>query len=83
MNNGLRIAAIAALALGVAACGKSASTNNAMTNVSAADNMLAPVGNGMTDMNAMGGNSMAMDNMMLNGAMPATGTGTTNMGNAQ
>jgi hypothetical protein len=58
MKKGLTIAAIAALALGAAACHKSGGTDTA--NVSAEDNMLVPA-----DENAMMGdsNDMTSDNM--------------------
>ena len=62
MKKGITIAAVAALALGAAACHKSDTTNTA--NVSAEDNMLVPADeNSMGDMNAMGAtDNMAMDN---------------------
>lgn len=67
MKNGLRIAAVAALALGVAACGGS---NNGANNATAAgDNMLVPTDNAAVGTGTMG----AMDNGMGNG-MAATGT---------
>jgi hypothetical protein len=55
MTKSLTIAAVAALALGAAACHKSEPVDT--TNVSAEDNMLVPA-----DENAMMGNDMAMDN---------------------
>jgi hypothetical protein len=55
MKKSLTIAAVAALALGAAACHKSEPVDT--TNVSAEDNMLVPA-----DENAMMGNDMAMDN---------------------
>ncbi len=64
MKKGLTIVAIAALALGAAACKKSGGEEAA--NVSAEDNMLVPA-----DENAMMGdsNDMTSDNMMSdNGA---------------
>ena len=62
MKKAFTIAAVAALALGAAACHKSDTTNTA--NVSAEDNMLVPADeNSMGDMNAMGAtDNMAMDN---------------------
>jgi hypothetical protein len=62
MKKGITIAAVAALALGAAACHKSDTTNTA--NVSAEDNMLVPADeNSMGDMNSMGAtDNMAMDN---------------------
>ena len=59
MKKGLTIVAIAALALGAAACSKSGGGEAA--NVSAEDNMLVPA-----DENAMMGdsNEMTSDNMM-------------------
>ena len=68
MKKGITIAAVAALALGAAACHKSDTTNTA--NVSAEDNMLIPADENasMGDMNAMG----ATDNMTAdNSAAPA------------
>jgi hypothetical protein len=64
MKKGLTIVAVAALALGAAACHKSAPADT--NNVSAEDNMLVPA-----DENAMGDN-MAMDNSaMTDNAMDA------------
>ena len=63
MKKGITIAAVAALALGAAACHKSDTANTA--NVSAEDNMLVPADENasMGDMNAMGAtDNMAMDN---------------------
>ena len=66
MKKGITIAAVAALALGAAACHKSDTTNTA--NVSAEDNMLVPADENasMGDMNAMGAtDNMAMDNSAM------------------
>ncbi len=65
MNKGITLAAVAALALGAAACHKSDDTNTA--NVSAEDNMLVPADeNSMGDMNSMGAtDNMAMDNSAM------------------
>jgi hypothetical protein len=85
MKKGLTIAAVAALALGAAACHKS--DTNSSTNVSAEDNMLVPADeNSMGDMNSMGAtDNMAMDNSAMtgdaNGAAPAGDTNAA--GNAQ
>ena len=66
MKKGLTIVAVAALALGAAACKKSDSTDTA--NVSAEDNMLVPA-----DENAMMGdsNDMTSDNMMSDNSATA------------
>ncbi|MDB5738617.1 MAG: hypothetical protein JWO65_2285 [Sphingomonas bacterium] len=67
MKKSLTIAAVAALALGAAACHKSEPVDT--TNVSAEDNMLVPA-----DENAMMGNdvgatdNMAMDNSAMAGS---------------
>jgi hypothetical protein len=63
MKKAFTIAAVAALALGAAACHKGGDTNSA-SNVSAEDNMLVPADeNAMGDMNSMGAtDNMAMDN---------------------
>lgn len=68
MKKAFTIAAVAALALGAAACHKSADTN--ASNVSAEDNMLVPADeNAMGDMN---GSMSATDNMAMdNTAAPA------------
>jgi hypothetical protein len=65
MKKGITLAAVAALALGAAACHKSDDTNTA--NVSAEDNMLVPADeNSMGDMNSMGAtDNMAMDNSAM------------------
>lgn len=66
MKKGITIAAVAALALGAAACHKSDTTNTA--NVSAEDNMLVPADENasMGDMNSMGAtDNMAMDNSAM------------------
>jgi hypothetical protein len=65
MKKGITIAAVAALALGAAACHKSDSSNS--TNVSAEDNMLVPADeNSMGDMNSMGAtDNMAVDNSAM------------------
>jgi hypothetical protein len=67
MKKGLTIVAIAALALGAAACKKSDSGETA-ANVSAEDNMLVPA-----DENAMMGdsNDMTSDNMASDNAAVA------------
>ncbi len=78
MKKAFTIAAVAALALGAAACHKSAETN--ASNVSAEDNMLVPADeNAMGDMNSTMGatDNMAMDNSATAGAANAT------TGNAQ
>jgi hypothetical protein len=78
MKKGLTIAAMAALALGAAACHKSDTTNT--SNVSAEDNMLVPADeNAMGDMNSMGAaDNMAMDNSAMgNGAMDNAAMGDT------
>jgi hypothetical protein len=70
MKKGITIAAVAALALGAAACHKSDTTNTA--NVSAEDNMLVPADENasMGDMNSMGAtDNMAMDNSATSNAM--------------
>ncbi|WP_019831555.1 hypothetical protein [Sphingomonas sp. PR090111-T3T-6A] len=73
MKKAFTIAAVAALALGAAACHKSETTT---TNVSAEDNMLVPADeNAMGDMNASMG---ATDNMAMdNGAMADTNAAAT------
>jgi hypothetical protein len=73
MKKAFTIAAVAALALGAAACQKSAEPT---TNVSAEDNMLVPADeNAMGDMNASMG---ATDNMAMdNGAMADTNAAAT------
>jgi hypothetical protein len=61
MKKGFTIAAVAALALGAAACHKSA--DNSAANVSAEDNMLVPADeNSMGDMNMGAADNMSMDN---------------------
>ncbi len=76
MKKAFTIAAVAALALGAAACHKSAETN--ASNVSAEDNMLVPADeNAMGDMNSTMG---ATDNLAVdNTAAPAANA----TGNAQ
>ena len=69
MMKGLTIAAVAALALGTAACHKSDSADNG-SNVSASDNMLVPADeNSMGDMNSSmnSGDSMGADNGAMAG----------------
>ena len=71
MKKAFTIAAVAALALGAAACHKADTTT---ANVSAEDNMLVPADeNAMGDMNASMDANMAMDN----GAMADTNAAAT------
>ena len=67
MKKALTIAAVAAFAIGTAACHKSDDANT--SNVSAEDNMLVPADeNSMGDMNSMGAtDNMAMDNSAVAG----------------
>jgi hypothetical protein len=69
MKKAFTIAAVAALALGAAACHKGGDTNSA-SNVAAEDNMLVPADeNAMGDMNSSMGatDNMAMDNSAMAG----------------
>jgi hypothetical protein len=82
MKKGLTIAAVAALALGVAACGgKSGGDTNTAGN--STDNMLVPADeNAMGDMNAT--DNMAMDNSAMAGNdAGAMAAGNAAGGNAQ
>ncbi len=77
MKKGFTLAAVAALALGAAACHKADTTST--SNVSAEDNMLVPADeNAMGDMNAMG----ATDNLTVDNSAVA-GNDSTAAGNAQ
>jgi len=77
MNKALTIAAVAALALGSAACHKSDDGNT--SNVSAEDNMLVPADeNSMGDMNSMG----ATDNMTTDNSAMAGNDGAATTNNA-